>query len=199
LTHLVQWKAPDIVTEMAQIAAPKRRNAAATRARILAAANAAFTEFGYAQAGLRDIAARADVASSLLIRYFGTKAALFEAVLVGTIADNSVFTTDKERFGETMADLMVTTSGVSITAMLLSALAHPESKAIARRVAARDIIQPLADWLGPPHATARALNLYSLMTGFVVQMEGIGTGIVPARSRAWLSRSLQEIVDDLSG
>src|SRR3546814_8586971 len=45
---------------------PKRRNAIQTKAKILAAAQQAFSETGYSQSGIRDIAATAYVSSTLL-------------------------------------------------------------------------------------------------------------------------------------
>src|SRR3546814_3398015 len=47
---------------------PKRRNAIQTKAKILAAAQQAFSETGYSQSGIRDIAAIADVSSTQIGR-----------------------------------------------------------------------------------------------------------------------------------
>lgn len=177
-------------------AEPKRRNTARTKARILSAANACFAQAGYSGTGLRDIARRADVASSLLLRHFGSKAALFEEALVSTIEQHSVFTVEKVGFGEEMARLMIEQRDISITTMLVMALADPKARLVARRVAASHMIGPLADWLGPPDAEARAANLFALMTGFVIQAEGMAPDAVSPLSVAWLARTLQEIVDD---
>lgn len=64
-----------------QIATIKRRNPEKTKFKILAIAKQMFAEHGYAQTGLREIAKTADVAPSLIVNYFGTKAGLFEAAL----------------------------------------------------------------------------------------------------------------------
>lgn len=175
---------------------PKRRNAALTRSRILDAANAAFAERGYTGAGLREIAAKADVASSLLIRYFGTKAGLFEAALIRTIEDNSIFTLEKPGFGARMARLVLEESNIRITTLFVLALADPESKTVSNRVAQARVLQPLAEWLGPPDAHARAMNLFSLLTGFAIQMHALQTGTIPSTSLHWLAESLQRIVDN---
>jgi AcrR family transcriptional regulator len=174
---------------------PKRRDAIKTKARILSAAHDVFAELGYAKAGVRDIAQRADVASSLLARHFGTKAALFEQVLVSTIENNSVFTLEKENFGKTMARLVVEQSNINITAILVLALADPEAKEMAMRVARDHIIGPLAEWLGPPNALARATNMYSLLTGFTIQTRAMSSEKIPAASVEWLAQTLQQIVD----
>ncbi|MES1942679.1 TetR family transcriptional regulator [Salinisphaera sp. PC39] len=56
------------------------------RARILAAAAEAFARHGYSAARLADIAARADVATGNLYRYYRSKEALFEAVVPRAVA-----------------------------------------------------------------------------------------------------------------
>ncbi|HEX4354063.1 MAG TPA: helix-turn-helix domain-containing protein, partial [Polyangiales bacterium] len=52
----------------------------ATRARIFAAAKRRFSQHSYEGVGLREIAADADVDAALVIRYFGSKEALFREV-----------------------------------------------------------------------------------------------------------------------
>jgi AcrR family transcriptional regulator len=181
---------------MATQLAPKRRNLVETKERILAAAAASFAEFGYAGAGLRDIAERAEVAPSLVSKYFGSKAGLFEQALLQVLRDHSVFTWDKPRFGEKMARLIPGRSTTDITVMLVLALTDPESREIARRVSREHMIAPLTAWLGPPHAEARAMDLFALMTGFVIQMRGLHDAPMPQRSLDWLAASLQAIVDE---
>jgi AcrR family transcriptional regulator len=56
---------------------PPRRNAAATRARLLAAAREQFLRHGYRATSLRAIAAQAGVDVMLIKRYFGSKEQLF--------------------------------------------------------------------------------------------------------------------------
>jgi AcrR family transcriptional regulator len=59
----------------------RKRNAAATRAAILAAASRAFAESGYDGVGVRDIARNAGVTAMLVNRYFGSKEGLFAAAI----------------------------------------------------------------------------------------------------------------------
>ncbi|MCE7795424.1 TetR family transcriptional regulator [Sphingobium sufflavum] len=173
----------------------RRRDPVRTRARILAAAVEVFGRLSYAQAGLRDISARAGVASSLPVRYFGTKAALFEAALVETVRTNSVFTWQKANFGETMMRLIHDDSNVRITAMLMSALADPESRDVAVRVWQEHMIAPLAQWLGPPDADGRANTLFALMSGLTFQVHGLAAGNISPASARWAAQAMQEIVD----
>lgn len=174
---------------------PKRRNLEQTKTRILQAAADTFTASGYARSGLREIAERAGIAPSLVSRYFGTKSALFEDALVHVLRTNSVFTWQKEGFGDAMARLIPERSNTNITVMLVLALADPEAKEIARRVSREHMIQPLVDWLGPPNALERAMDLFALMTGFVIQMDGLYPAPIPEHSLRWLAKSLQAIVD----
>jgi AcrR family transcriptional regulator len=59
----------------------RRRDASATKAALLRAAQELFTERGYERTTVRDIADRAGVNQALLFRYFGSKEELFHVVL----------------------------------------------------------------------------------------------------------------------
>ncbi|MFI9380240.1 TetR family transcriptional regulator [Kutzneria sp. NPDC052558] len=59
----------------------RRRDASATRAALLRAAQELFTERGYERTTVRDIADRAGVNQALLFRYYGSKEDLFHVVL----------------------------------------------------------------------------------------------------------------------
>jgi len=59
----------------------KRRTPSELRRDILAAAQAVFSEKGYAAASIREIAARADAAGPLIFRHFQDKATLFAAAV----------------------------------------------------------------------------------------------------------------------
>lgn len=61
-------------------ARPRPRDAAATRKALLDAATELFAERGFDATTVRDIAERAGANQSLIFRYFGSKAAVFEAV-----------------------------------------------------------------------------------------------------------------------
>ena len=66
---------------MAEAPSPRRRDSAASRDRLLAAASELFADRGYDQATSRDIGIRAEVDPTMIARYFGGKAQLFIAVL----------------------------------------------------------------------------------------------------------------------
>lgn len=64
----------------------RRRKRAECEPRILEAARAIFAEQGYDGATTREIARRATVSETLLFRYFGSKAALFDRILFAPVS-----------------------------------------------------------------------------------------------------------------
>jgi AcrR family transcriptional regulator len=64
----------------------RKQQAKATRADILGAAGVQFRKFGYEGASMASIATQADVAVETIYRVFGTKAALFTAVVEAAVA-----------------------------------------------------------------------------------------------------------------
>ncbi len=190
-------KLAGVAREMEGEKKPRRRDPVKTRGRILSAAYETFACHGYANTGIREIAEKADVASSLILRYFGTKANLFHDALIFGIWKDSLFIRDKRKFGEQMAKMIVNDGDTNLTALMMLAIADPESREVARKVLKRHVLEPLAEWLGPPNADARAMDMYGLMSGFTVQIRMMDKGKIPAASVRWLAKTMQEIVDDV--
>lgn len=179
---------------------PRRRNAGQTRARILAAAQQAFSELGYAHAGIREISSIAGVSSTLLIRYFGSKAGLFEAALIEAMHMGELLRHGRDGFGEHLVRLLLDTE-LEITPPSMIALAthDPEAREITTRVIEEHLLPPVAAWLGAPDARARALQIMLLSTGFVQYTRQLPE-LFAARGAEkklakWFARSVQEIVD----
>lgn len=78
--------APSAPEADATASPPRRRDAAATRARILAAARTAFAGQGFAGARVERIAKAAGTNVQMIYRYFGDKEGLYRAVLEATYA-----------------------------------------------------------------------------------------------------------------
>ncbi|MFG1294618.1 TetR/AcrR family transcriptional regulator [Xanthobacter variabilis] len=74
------------MTEAPPAPPARKRDAAATRARILAAARAAFAREGFAGARVERIARAADTNVQMIYRYFGDKEGLYRAALEATYA-----------------------------------------------------------------------------------------------------------------
>lgn len=181
---------------MTAMAEPKRRNPVRTKARILATAFDLFASRGYARTGMRDIAESADVATSLVVRYFGTKAALFENALIEAIRTRGFFVREKQGFGQKMAALVVNALDAEIPAMVMLAIADVESRQIAQSVTREIIIRSLAEWLGPPNATTRALHMLILLNGFTLQTRHLMSDAIQPETVRWLADALQAIVDE---
>ena len=77
---------PEPVQRRKYESARRRQQAAGTRTDILGAAGVLFRESGYAGVRMAAIAAKADVAVETIYRVFGTKAALFGAVVEAAVA-----------------------------------------------------------------------------------------------------------------
>jgi len=186
------------------LASARLRDAPATRARILAAAQRAFSTLGYARAGIRDIAALAGTSSTLLIRYYGSKAGLYEAALTDALSHGSVLSLPRGSFGRTLAGQFVKPEiEILPPAMMALAAGDAEAAAITARVAEEHAIAPLAQWLGGPDARRRAVQIFMLTTSFVLYSRNLP--VVPLADRDqpamadWLAGAIQAIVDESDG
>ncbi|HVN63780.1 MAG TPA: TetR family transcriptional regulator [Candidatus Binataceae bacterium] len=174
-------------------------DASATRARILAAAQEMFSKRGYSESGMRDIADMLGLSSTILFRYFGTKAGLFEAALRDALGIERKFP-PRSQFGQFIADWVANPNlDMSPHAMTVLATGHEEARAIAARVLQELTLTPIAEWLGPPDAEARARQIIALCSGFALYTFQLnvspGPREVDAGMKAWLARSVQSIVD----
>lgn len=179
---------------------PRKRDAAATRARILEAAQRAFSETGYSHTGIREIAGMAGTSSTLLLRYFGSKAGLFEAALIAAMPIDTVFALPRETIGRSLAEaLLDPANAVRPPLMIALAAGDPEAAAIAARVFESQTIGPVAAWLGGPDARARALEMAMLATGLVSYLRQLPLRPPSAAERdhivAWFAGAIQAIID----
>jgi AcrR family transcriptional regulator len=182
-------------------ATPARRNAAATKARIFAAAQQAFSDVGYAQAGIRHIAAIAEVDAALIQRYFGSKAGLYEAALIEAVPQFSGLDLAHHGFGSRLTDrFLEALLDMRAQSMIALSTSDPEAREISTRVMREHAVKPLAEWLGPPNAEARAIRMLMLTTSFMLYTRQIPLmtpqEAVRSATSAWLARALQEIIDE---
>jgi AcrR family transcriptional regulator len=172
-----------------------------TKAKILAAAQEEFSDKGYSGAGIRDIAARAGVSSTLLLRYFGSKAKMYEAALASIIpADMSFAQLDKRGFGKTLARMILSPEwDLRSPSMVALAIGDPDARDATTRVTEERVIKPLARWLGPPQAEARALEIIMVSLGFLIYARRLP--VIPYAVGAnkdvgkWFAATIQAIVD----
>lgn len=128
---------------------PRKRDAKATRARILQAAQHAFAVTGYSHTGIREIAALAETSSTLLLRYYGSKAGLFEAALREAIRIDDLIALPPEDMARTLARTLREEEHAA-RPMLMMAMAsgEPEAARIAARVFTECSIAPMGAHLG---------------------------------------------------
>jgi AcrR family transcriptional regulator len=176
-------------------AAPKRRNAIETKVRILASAQNLFAANGYAQTVMRDIAADAGVAVSLVAQHFGSKAELFEAALIDAMETNTIFAGPREKFGRSLVDYALSGADLRLPAMVILSTGDDDAREITARVTRERIITGLAAQLGPPNARDRAMELTMLSTGFLIYARQIPVGEISERTKNRFAQWLQAIID----
>jgi AcrR family transcriptional regulator len=84
----------------------RRRDAAATKAALLSAAQELFTERGFDRTTVRDIAARAGANQALLFRYFGSKEALFRAAMASQAQQFLAQTSPEQLVGRMLSRIL---------------------------------------------------------------------------------------------
>lgn len=178
----------------------RKRDAAATRARILAAAQRAFSETGYSHTGIREIARMAETSSTLVLRYFGSKAGLFEVALTAAMPVATALSHPREALGRSLAEaLLDPANAIRPPLMIALAAGDPEAAAIAARVFEAQGIAPVAEWLGGANGRARAIEIAMLATGLVSYLRQLPLEPIDRAERRhivdWFASSIQAIVD----
>jgi AcrR family transcriptional regulator len=155
-------------------AAPRRRDAAATRTAILRAAQEAFTRLGYDGVGVREIARAARVDPRLIGRYFGSKEGLFTEV-VDLAYEKSLMMTP-ELNAQAARDLLTGADKSAEAGMLLTlrSAANPRAAAIMRDSIERNYQRRLADALPGTDTTSRAALLIAICAGVTLNRMLLG-------------------------
>jgi AcrR family transcriptional regulator len=180
------------------------RDAASTRAAILAAARRAFSGAGYDSVGVRDIAAGAGVTGALVNRYFGSKKSLFAEAVLEEKGIGELLTGDRRTAGARLAAMMLDKDphgkggGDPLIAILRSA-PDPEAAGVVREWLQKVMVGPMAQWLGGPDAETRASVMVSTLLGFIILRQAIGLpGLSASRGnmlREMMSAALQSQID----
>ena len=186
----------------------RKRDAASTRAAILAAARHAFSASGYDSVGVRDIAAKAGVTAALVNRYFGSKKLLFSEAVLEAKGIGELLTGDRRTAGARLAAMMLDkdphgkAGGDPLLAILRSA-PDPEAAGVVREWLQKVMVGPIAKWLGGPDAETRASVMVSTLLGFIILRQAIALpGLSAGRGdalREMMSASLQSQIDASPG
>lgn len=155
-------------------AAPRRRNAEATRLAILNAARSQFARLGYDRAGLRDIAAEAGADVALIKRYFGGKEALFVEALKASLHPDRLRGWDRRTMPREIATAMADNlSGdeerTQSFQFLLRAATSPTTAPLLNIAIQDRFLGAFRDWLGGEDAQPRARVLAAVFIGFLVE------------------------------
>ena len=156
---------------MKEMKAPRKRNAAATRERILHCAQEAFHDNGYEGATTREIAARADVNLALIKRYFGSKLGLFEEAVLPYLSLQWALDTPVGDLGERLAEFFVRTEPkerFDAFVVLMKSASSPEAGPLIIEALERQALIPLAEALEGEDAEARAILIATQLAGLVV-------------------------------
>ncbi|MBV8684646.1 MAG: TetR family transcriptional regulator [Caulobacteraceae bacterium] len=152
---------------------PRRRDAQATRGRILAAAKDRFGRLGYEGASLREIAAEAGADVALISRYFGGKEGLFTEALKASIQPDRVQAWDRATFARDVASMMADVHREEDRhqhfQFLLRAATSPTTAPLLNVAVQERFLAPIRDWLGGEDAQARARVLAAVFIGFLVE------------------------------
>jgi AcrR family transcriptional regulator len=161
------------MTDTLARAAPRRRDAAATRAAILEAAKAQFAANGYDRAALRDIAAEAGADVALIKRYFGGKEGLFTEALKASFSADRLRDWTRATFARDVATMMADDAPADARTdsfqFLLRAATSPATAPLLSVAVQERFLHPIRDWLGGEDAQARSRVLAAIFIGFLVE------------------------------
>ena len=159
--------------QVLQPAEPRRRNATATKAAILASARRSFARAGYDGAGVREIAAGAGVTAMLVNRYFGSKERLFAEVLADIMATPDLLAQEVLTAPDpaaTMAAALVEITKAGATPLdgfliMLHSSASERAADLAREQIQLNYQHTLTEALNGNEAPERAALLFALVAG----------------------------------
>jgi AcrR family transcriptional regulator len=178
----------------------RRRDAAATREAILAAATRRFATQGYGPAGVREIAADAGVTAALVNRYFGSKEGLFAEVIKRALDMRHLIQGHRGNLADHLARVLVygredAPDGVlTPLLLLLHSATEPGTVKLFRRDLNRTALPLLAEQIGGDDTAVRAVMVMAQLTGFAIMHHVLRPkALADARGEelvALLSRSL---------
>jgi AcrR family transcriptional regulator len=154
----------------------RKRDSAATREALLDAAEELFAGRGYDRTTVRDIAGQAGVNQALLFRYFGSKEALFAAVIARSSRDQLAETPPDQVLARVLRVILdkTQTAEPAIKIMLRSAGDDVAANTI-RQELSEDYIRVLADLTDGPDGALRAHLVLAWIVGIDLMRSGAAT------------------------
>jgi AcrR family transcriptional regulator len=153
-----------------QSTATRPRNAATTRAAILASALRAFARHGYDGVGVRDIARDAGVTAMLINRYFGSKEQLFAEAVDAAFAPPAFIGDDPDALAHDAAHNLIALTAPDAEELgrfpiMLRSVSNPRAAKIVRDALARHVGRQLASQLPEPGRPIRTELMLSVIAG----------------------------------
>ena len=175
------------------------------RDRVLVAAAKAFSRAGYDAVGIREISMMADTDPAIVIRLFGSKAALFEALAENAFGSEEVFQGPLETLGLRLATHLMlpippSDSGESDDFHLLLRSATSLTAApILSAALHRALVEPLGRRIGGGDGTVRAALVTAQVLGFATLRFALGSAAIEGADQSAttdrLARTIQLCID----
>lgn len=156
----------------------RRRDAAATKSAILAAARTLFARDSYENVGIREIASLAGADAALVSRYFGSKEELFSEVLCSGKRGIDVIGSELPGLPERVANLMLDPEdeGKSLDDILI--MLHSGTTPIAGPMVRASIVErfhgPIAEVIGGEDAMVRSQLFGAMLLGLSISQQMSG-------------------------
>jgi len=193
------------MTTQDEFSAPPRRftdRSADTRAAILTAARARFAADGYEKTTIRAVAAEAGIDASMVMRYYGNKANLFQASatvalpLTGQITAGPI---DLAQLAAALAHAFVERwekEDNKVERMVLrTAMTHPEAVAQVQQIFDEQIRPSILASLGDdPDAELRAAMIMSQTLGVILSRYLFCLAPIASADPAVLERAIRDVV-----
>lgn len=184
--------------------APRPRNAEATRAAILSAAQERFSRESYDDVGMRDIAGDVGVDAALVSHYFGSKEDLFTSVLDSCSNGSELMDGERSEFGRRVAHAVIfepkKEGKLKGLLIMLRSVGSTKAMELVQRTGSERFFDPFTEWVGGEDAPVRARLAAATIMGMAVSREitaGFGLSHEECeRMEARMAVILQGIIDD---
>jgi AcrR family transcriptional regulator len=161
----------DFVSETSALPG-RTRKSERTRDAILKAAQALFAELGYERTTVRDIAARAAIDPAMVIRYFGSKDALFARATVFDLRLPDLSRAEPAQLGEALIrhflEVWEGLGNGSLTILLRAAASNEEAAEKTRAIFAGQVLPMLAQVADRAELPVRAGLISSQLLGLAL-------------------------------
>jgi AcrR family transcriptional regulator len=186
---------------------PTRRDGASTRLRILEAAKARFSQCSFEGVGVRDIAEDAGVDAALVIRYFGSKEALFEKIAKEAFDVSELVVDGAAHLSENTLNHLLSNMKDRLWhdrydpfRLFLCSISSPVAGPILAACFESSFVKPLARELKGKSADTRAALISAYILGFALMLVASPTQHFAPDKRilidALLGRALDECVEN---